>query len=259
MIKKILIPFFALIAGLVMAHSSYCEEGLELYAIKYGESGYPSKYIYHGDRTKRLLDFAWMFYLIKYRDKTILVDTGFSDRRMADAYHVDHTNPLTILRQMGVPPEDVTDVIITHSHFDHIGNVDKFPEAHIYIQEDELDGFLRSNKNVSLNGFFHENRERIRTFDTSFVLLDFFHITRIGGHTVGSSVVSFKHNNREYVLVGDECYLLDNYVSQKPIGTYYDIQKNKMFLAGLKKIPGVVVLTFHDPSIVGKMPFKRII
>ena len=257
--KKILVFVFALITGMVMAYPSHGEEGLELYAIKYGESKYPSKYIYSGDNSKRLLDFSWMFYLIKYGDKTILVDTGFSDKKLARAYHVNHTDPLMILRQMGILPEDVTDVIITHSHFDHMGNVDKFPKADIYIQEDELAWFMDTTRNLSLKEFFHQNKQRITTFESSFVLLDFFRITKIGGHTVGSSVVSFNHNKREYVLVGDECYLLDNYVSQKPIGTYYDTEKNKAFIAGLRRIPDVVVLTFHDPSVVGKMPFKRII
>ena len=257
--KRILIFIITLIAGMVMAYPSHGEESLELFAIKYGESKYPSKYIYLGDDTQRLLDFAWMFYLIKYGDKTILVDTGFSDKKMARAYRVNHTSPLMILRQMGVRPEDVTDVIITHSHFDHIGNVDKFPRADIYIQRDELAWFMNSTRNSALKDFFHHNKQRITTFESSFVLFNCFRITKIGGHTVGSSVVSFDHNNREYVLVGDECYLLDNYVSQKPIGTYYDTEKNKAFIARLKTIPNAVVLPFHEPSVVGKTPFKRII
>lgn len=225
-------------------------DNLKLYAIKYGDSLYHSKHIYYKDDFKKPLPFSWMFYLIKYKGKTILVDTGFGEESLARKYNINYKNPLEILEEFGVKPLEITDVIITHSHFDHIGNADKFENAKIYIQKDELDKFKRTSKNKKLVDFF-KNGKNIIAFGDFYTLYGLFKIEKIGGHTIGSSIVSFNRKNKKYVLTGDECYLLDN-CDGKPIGTYYDIKKNKNFIENLKRVADKIILTFHDPLIFNR-------
>lgn len=223
--KYIIAGFFVIIVFLLFSS----QDNLEVYAIKYGESSYRSDDIYEQDYLDKEIPFAWMFYVIKYKDRIILIDTGFQDHLFIEKYYRDS---LLILEDLDIKPAEVTDIIVTHSHFDHIGNVDKFPDAKIYIQKEELANFPKKSNNIV-------------AFDGSYEIGDFLKIEKIGGHTIGSSIVRFKHKGKEYILTGDECYLIDNCLG-KPIGAYYNIENNKKFINSLES---EIILPFHDPLI----------
>ena len=248
---KILISFVVLILiTLLVVVVTKQENRLEVYAIKYGDSLYHSRHIYYDDLLNKPVPFAWMFYVIKYNKKIILVDTGFREESFIKSFNIDYKNPLTLLKQINIDPLQVTDVIITHTHFDHVGNVDKFTNATIYIQNDELDNFKQQSNNQRLIDFF-ENNKNIITFDETYNLYNLFKIEKIGGHTIGSSVVFFNYGNKNYILAGDECYFIDN-CQGKAIGTYYDIKKNRKFIEQISRIENKIILTFHDPLIFNK-------
>ncbi|MFK8055616.1 MAG: MBL fold metallo-hydrolase [Saprospiraceae bacterium] len=71
--------------------------------------------------------------LIRDKGRVILVDTGLGDKQ--DEKFRSHFHPhgeqslVTSLAQLGVKPEDVTDVMLTHLHFDHVGGATRFNEA----------------------------------------------------------------------------------------------------------------------------------
>jgi len=94
----------------------------------------------------RLATRCW---LVKGNNRTILVDNGngtkWSDK-LKDIYHLDYgkADLLSSLREIGVKPSDITDVILTHLHFDHAGGsttlengkvVPAFPNARYYVQK----------------------------------------------------------------------------------------------------------------------------
>ena len=43
-----------------------------------------------------------------------------------------------MLSEMNLAPEEISDIFITHAHFDHMGSIAEFPKAHIYIQKSEM-------------------------------------------------------------------------------------------------------------------------
>jgi len=250
---------FALSLFTMIVFLSSCGRNtLELYGIKYGESKYPSERIFHGDTLKNPVDFVWMFYAIKYNDRTILIDTGFSDKKLASSFDVDHSDPLELLQEIGIYPDDVTDVIVTHRHFDHTWNLSKFKNANIYIQQKEFEWLRKRVKNQELRSFLN-NSKNIVTFNDGLVIYDIFDISKIGGHTEGSSIVSFERPGKTYFLVGDEIYLLKNLSEEIPSGTHFDLNKNRTFINHLSKKKDIVVLPFHDPSVPGKKKIIKII
>jgi glyoxylase-like metal-dependent hydrolase (beta-lactamase superfamily II) len=91
--------------------------------------------------TARRLPYTYV--VIQGQGRTILVDVGFDFRDYAKALVTtmglnDWQPPAEILGQLAIDPADVTDIIITHAHFDHMGGMDFFPNARFTIQKREL-------------------------------------------------------------------------------------------------------------------------
>lgn len=225
---------------------------IELVAFKYGESLFPSKYAFYNDVLNVELPIAWLFYLIRYREKNILVDTGISDLSEFEKYGFHLQNfiePIKLIREYGLKQEEITDVIITHSHFDHIADINYYKYANIYIQADEFETY---KENI-------ESREKVITFMDYINVYDKFVVKRVGGHTKGSSIVTFNYGMREYVLAGDECYLKANIEKQIPTGIFHDIDKSKGFIEKYKDSDGMILLC-HEPDVVEDgLGFKKIL
>src|SRR5690349_19477727 len=67
-----------------------------------------------------------MFWLIKGNNKNILVDAGYL-RDLADSNLAEFVRPDSVLLRLGVQAKDITDIILSHPHFDHIDGIDLFP------------------------------------------------------------------------------------------------------------------------------------
>jgi glyoxylase-like metal-dependent hydrolase (beta-lactamase superfamily II) len=218
---------------------------LELYAVRYGSSMFSSGVVFDGDRSKRMLPFAWLFYVIKTGDKTVLVDTGTSDPVLLAKFRITLFETDEPLASIGAAPGSVTDIIITHAHFDHAGNIDKYPDARIYAHSAERSA-LRE---------YCRDESRVVFFDDSYSFDKNISIRHVGGHTRGSSVVWLSLDEKSIVLTGDEAYLPENIQNQKGVGSVFNRKANLSFLKDVldKK---TVAYTFHDPSIV---PEKEVI
>lgn len=251
--KKIIISaFFLLVTIYYFLFTT--NKIFELYAIKYGDSLFSSKKIFSDTNKEKKIPFSWFFYVLKIDKKIILIDTGFSDLKKIKKYNINLTDPIDLLKQNNISPEQITDIILTHSHFDHIGNIDKFKNANIYISKNELNYFLDKSSNTKIKNFFLLH-DKLISFENELDLFNFIKIKEIKGHTPGSSVVFIKKKDKKYILPGDECYLIENCSKARPIGTIYDYEKNNNFIKAISN-SNYEILTFHDPKIFDN--YKRI-
>ena len=119
----------------------------EVYALKYAVVGnpLPLSYIVLGGPEKEFMDAIFMVWLIKGDNgKNILVDAGFmKDIEEAKNYNVkNYVRPDSILTKVGVNRNEITDVILTHPHWDHMDGIDLFPNATIWIQKEDFNYFI---------------------------------------------------------------------------------------------------------------------
>lgn len=227
---------------------TYCiGSGLKfnIYSVKYGESMFSNRFVFYNDKSGAASKFSWMFYFIEYGEKKILIDTGFNNQKSVNIFGISNfKDPVIILNENGISPDAITDVIITHSHFDHIGNVHKFRNARIIIQSEEFAALNRDKQLADVRKFLKGN-SRVTVFNDSIMLYDKFMVKKIGGHTKGSSVVFFEDGGEKYCFTGDEVYLTDNVEKNTGNGSVVDHKRNVDFINLIKK--GYYKLfIFHD-------------
>ena len=84
------------------------------------------------------IDIACVVWLIRGGGHTILFDSGYHrDTFLKWFPDKDYLRPDEAVKLAGVQPEAVTDIVISHAHWDHMGGIDLFPKAQVWIQKDE--------------------------------------------------------------------------------------------------------------------------
>ena len=191
---------------------------LEVYCLKYAETFIPQSMVFDGcDKTEKL-PITLAIYLIKTGDRNILVDAGCDT--MPGFLMKKRYSPAFVVRCADVSPDDITDVIITHSHHDHIEALSHFRNASVYITKNEFE-----------NGKFYIPKDlKLNIFDGEYVINSQIKIIEIGGHSSGSAIVEIKTDNKTHIIAGDECYTNQNIEKNICTGTFYNKEKSIEFI-----------------------------
>src|SRR5580704_865615 len=101
---------------------------------------YPLSGMIMGAPADQKIDLAMVFWLIRGNGHVILFDSGFHMQKWIDQFHAtDFLSPDKALQEAGIDPAAVTDIIISHAHWDHMDGIDLFPNATIWIQKAEYE------------------------------------------------------------------------------------------------------------------------
>ena len=112
----------------------------EAYAVRFGiVPAFSVSSLIAGAERGRTLDIPMLVWLLKGSNgRVVLVDSGFHRQKFLDQWKPrDFRTPAAAVEAAGVKPELVTDIIISHAHWDHIDGIDLFPKATIWIQREE--------------------------------------------------------------------------------------------------------------------------
>lgn len=216
---------------------------MKLTAFRYGTTEITEKMAFQDGNENIKLPISLLFFLIEDGDRKILIDVGCDTMPGFELFEFEF--PVEVLETYGVKRTEITDVILTHSHHDHIDAVYNYPQANIHLQEQEMKAAREY-----LHGLTH-----ISTFDEGKKILDNIEVKHIGGHSAGSSIVLVKCGESIYVFCGDECYTKENLLERKVTGCSVCIEKSKNFIDEYSKEKYVSIL-FHDPDILSEIGFK---
>src|SRR4051812_39659170 len=109
--------------------------------------GFPVAALVAGADTTRRMDIAMMVWLARdaASGRVVLMDAGFyRDKFVGRWKPAGFQRPSDAVARAGVRPEDVTDIIVSHVHWDHLDGADLFPRARIWIQRDEYEHYVDS-------------------------------------------------------------------------------------------------------------------
>jgi len=194
----------------------------------------------HGAHDGGVIDLPFSFVLAQRGDKIVLIDTGFmregSGAAMSEKFGIPYwISPLRMLAEMGVAPEAVTDIVLSHAHFDHMGSIGKFPYAQLHIQKREILSWIEAMALPPQFGFLTEiiNPDDLRSaFDASVEhrldlldgdvddLLPGIHARHGEGHTIGQQFVMIETEKGRLVISGDCVYSRRNICGHKNDGVY---------------------------------------
>lgn len=206
---------------------------IEIIPVEYGKSVFGEDMIFLGGDSEKKLPIVFMVYLLKVDSRLILVDAGCETMSGFDMQ--DFSGPIKALGAIGVSPEDITDVIVTHSHHDHIECVKYYTNADIYIQRDEYE----------LGKGYFLKKNRVRLFDDTVQIVPGVTVVKIAGHSCGSCIVELDDGGKKCIIAGDELYSRRSVTDGVPPGAPLHPENTKKFME--KYCTGdYTVLLCHD-------------
>jgi len=243
-------------------------EHFKVYAIRYARvDRQSSENFLGGDPHEAGMPMDYFVWLAVSDSKTWVIDTGFNqaaaDKRQREFLRC----PTEGLAMLGVDASEVEDVIITHLHYDHIGNFDKFPKAQFHLQDSEM---AYATGRYMANPFFRHAFEedevvamvrnvyggRVSFYDGDAELAPNISLHHVGGHTKGLQVVRLWTQKGWLVLASDASHYAANMNEGRPFPIVVDVGQ---MIDGWQKMRGLVddpdrIIPGHDPEVMTRFP-----
>jgi glyoxylase-like metal-dependent hydrolase (beta-lactamase superfamily II) len=264
------------IAGLLLAVSSQVRADVdkyEVYAVRYATlANFPVSSLIAGADRERRIDIAMMIWVLKGNDGRIaIVDSGFHRAANFRRFTVtDYIKPSEAIAPLGLKPENVTDILLTHMHWDHAGGIDLFPSARVWVQKDEYDYYAgEAWQSAGTHGgidpddvleIVKRNTQGRVSFvrgddETSLSGLTF----GVGGkHTWASQFVTVQTAKAVVVIASDNMYLYENMDAHKPIAQTLDAASNLRTQDRMRSLAGEprLLVPGHDPAVFAR--FRKV-
>lgn len=213
----------------------------EVHVIEFARSkDQPLVDLVNGAHDAGVLDLPFGFVLARSGRHVTLIDTGFlkdeTGPDFSDKFGIPYwISPLRMLAELGVQPESVTDIVLSHAHFDHMGSISAFPNARIFIQKRELLSWHEAMALPPQYGFLTAiiNPDNLRSaFDAAVDhrltlvdgdkdnLLPGLHVRFGEGHTLGQQFVILETDRGRLVVSGDCVYSARNLTGHNHDGVY---------------------------------------
>ena len=221
------------------------------------------------------IDTVFAVWLIRGGGRTILFDSGFHRPRWFKEWTIkNYLRPDQAVRLAGVKPEQVTDVVISHAHWDHMGGIDLFPNAAVWIQKEEYryytaDAWQPGGDHGGIDP--DDVRELVRLNTAGRLhLVDGDNVEIFPGiraysgarHTYASQYLRVQ-GTPAFVLASDNVYLYRNLAEHKPSATFSEAdypanlknQERMIQLAGSadRVVPGHDALQFQKFPTQGRV------
>lgn len=248
------------------AHPQY-----EIYAVRFGIlPQFPLSGLVQGADKETRLDIPVMVWVLKGPDgRVILVDSGFYEEKFVTRWKVrDFVTPAAAVARLGIQPDQVSDVILTHMHWDHADGADLFPKATVWMQRDEYTYYtgeawqsgtrrgagadvdvmtkLVARNMAGLLRFVEGDGQTFLPGITAYTG---------GKHTYASQFVTVDTAKGRVVLASDNAYLYRNLSAHVPIAQTLDAASNLRAQDRMRELAdSQIIVPGHDPEVFTRFP-----
>ncbi len=244
----------------------------EIYAIKYAHhERRASENFLGGDPHDGPMPLDFFVWLVREAGvdagREIVVDTGFSAATAARRQRHHIRCPSEGLRLLGCEAGGVKDVVVTHLHYDHVGNFDLFPAATFHLQDREMNYATGRHmaKPVFSGAFDVEDvvgmvrnayAGRVAFHDGDAQIAPGVSLHLIGGHTMGLQVVRVATRRGWIVLASDASHFYANMEQTRPFPIVFNVADMVEGYARLRELAEspAHIIPGHDPLVLARYP-----
>ena len=240
----------------------------EVFAIKYGERlGTRGSIFMKGDPHDSPMAMDYYIWVIRNEEKTIVVDCGFDKKEGENRGRTYLRSPTEGLGLIGIDPAEVKDVIITHMHYDHVGNLSIFPNARFHVQDTEM-GYVtgRAMTHPILRHSFVLSevqemvamvyQDRAIFHDGDVDLVPGVTLHHFPGHARGLMAVRVNTKRGWIILASDTAHYYESLAAEHVFITHENIFEMLESYRSLVKLGGDVsrIVPGHDPDVLKRYP-----
>lgn len=242
----------------------------EVYAVRYGTwVGNRGHYFYGtaSDPHDAPVPIDYYVWALRRPGSDVVVDVGFRHESGTRRGRTHLREPAQGLAALGVDCAKVETVVISHFHYDHIGDVTPFPNARFVLQDQEMafwTGRYAARKEFrvvveppDVLALVAANFERRLHFvDGEEELAEGLSVHHVGGHTAGLQVVRVQTAAGVVVLGIDAAHFYENLERDAPFGTLHDLEGMYRAFDLLHRLagPGGTIVPGHDPEVMLRYP-----
>jgi glyoxylase-like metal-dependent hydrolase (beta-lactamase superfamily II) len=236
----------------------------EVYAIRYATvARKASENFIGGDAHETGARMDYFVWLARNATRTFVIDTGFNEAAAARRQREFLRSPADGLRLLGVDASTVQDVILTHLHYDHVGNFDLFPRARFHLQDRELAYATGRYMATSFFSYAYELEEvvamvrntyagRVEFYDGDAEIAPGVSLHLLGGHTKGLQAVRLWTGVGWLVLASDGSHYYANMGEGRPFPVVANVME---MVDGWRKVRSLAsdprhVVPGHDPLVM---------
>jgi len=263
-----LVPHLAQRHSPITTGAAMSREAYEVYAVKYAtRDGTRSANFIGGDPHDGPMPMDYFVWVAKGGGRTFVIDTGFNAEVSEKRKRTFLRCPVEALAALGIDANAVEDVILTHLHYDHVGNFDRFPKARFHLQERELayatgrymhyPRLSHSFEVEDVCGIVRLNYAgRVMFYNGDAELAPGLTMHAVGGHSAGLQFVRVKTRRGFVVLASDVTHFYENMASSRPFTTAFHIGE---MLEGFDRLLALApdeghIVPGHDPLVMKLYP-----
>ena len=239
----------------------------DVHAVRFARVSYPVSSLVRGAERGRNIDLAFTVWVMRAGTRVVLLDAGFYREKFISRWKpVDFVTPADAVRRgLGIAPEQVTDVVISHSHWDHADGADLFPRATVWIQKDEYEYYV-GPQGEALHGADADVAKmladlnkagRVRLVDgDAKEIVSGITVYTGGRHTYASQYAGVRTAAGVVALASDNAYLYENLEKRLPIAQTLDADANLQAQARMLSLAASpsLVIPGHDPAVFERFP-----
>jgi glyoxylase-like metal-dependent hydrolase (beta-lactamase superfamily II) len=245
--------------------------GWSVIAVRYGtlettrSEAYYRYHSYGEPDGPQVLDYY--FWILRRGDETILVDTGFDPEVGRRRGRTCLIEPAEAMAQLGVSPDTVSRVVLTHLHYDHTGNLDRFPDAQLLVAARELDFWLGPLARRAQFAHAVEASElgqvlaavdagRVQRLEGGEEIAEGVHAVLLGGHSPGQIALGIDSRAGWVVLASDAMHFYEELERDRPFGVLADLAEIYEAYDTLRELasPGAHLVPGHDAEVMSRYP-----
>jgi glyoxylase-like metal-dependent hydrolase (beta-lactamase superfamily II) len=220
-----------------------------------------------GDPHDGPMPLDYYVWVVRNKDDFFLIDTGFAEDMAIKRHRTLHRTPMEALSLIGITPERIKDIVITHLHNDHIGTFDAYPNARFHLQDSEVEFATGRHMACVLHSRPYEvdhvagvvrlvYKDRVVFHNGDGVIAPGLSVHRVGGQTAGMQVVRVHTARGWVVLASDASHFYEHFVTRRFFPLVFhvgEVMQGYQLLHTLAEsqdhiIPG------HDPLVMDLYP-----